>query len=291
MPPGEAAWAIALLVALQEVCLQGLWAFLRHRGGRGAWGADDDAAAAAVPGLLAYQCVATAACLGCALEGCRRWFSAEIDAALPDHLNGSWGPAERLIIACSAFQFWNLSAVLRFPSLRRPEAIFHHAVAGVVAAGALWPYYQYYAVFYIGVPEVSAVLLFPVEVFKLFPGLRQRHPAANLAARLCFAVAHFVCRLGLWPLVTVRLLQDSVHALQAGQAAHPALVLLCMAVFVPMTGLQVYWGYLILKMAHRTARAALAGEPLGSPLLLPSAAAADEDHPVPRWEQSEKPAV
>eukprot|EP00668_Euglena_longa_P000688 GGOE01000834.1.p1 GENE.GGOE01000834.1~~GGOE01000834.1.p1 ORF type:complete len:291 (+),score=92.99 GGOE01000834.1:58-930(+) len=203
-------------------------------------------------GLLSYEIVSTAVCVYFAVTGCKLWFSDEIREALPDHLNGYWEPAERIILVGTAYQLWDLAAALRLPSMRKPETIFHHAMAAAIAAFALVPYYHYYAVFYIGVPEVSAVFLFPVSVFKMFPDLRESFPVANFVFRCLFAIAHFVFRLGMWPLVTFHLVQDSVHALRTGQAAHPILSVLCMVVFIPMTALQVYWGALILKMGHRT---------------------------------------
>eukprot|EP00667_Euglena_gracilis_P014930 EG_transcript_15499 len=245
-------------------------------------------------GLLSYEVISTAVCVYFAVTGCKLWFSDEIGRALPDHINGYWEPAERLILVGTAYQLWDLAAALRFPSMRKPETIFHHGMAAAIAAFALVPYYHYYAVFYIGVPEVSAVFLFPVSVFKMFPAFRGAFPVANFVFRCLFAIAHFVFRVGMWPLVTFHMAKDSVHALRTGQATHPVLCVLCMLVFIPMTALQFYWGGLIFKMGYRTFAAVR--HPDGAPAspmdvilerqrhseetkrLLPN----DAEHPVPR---------
>ena len=150
----------------------------------------------------------------------------------------------------------------------RAQVIFHHAVSAIVCACALLPYFHYYAVFYVGPPEVSAVFLCPVDIFKILPSVKERNPIANFVWRVLFAVTYFIFRIGLWPVVTVHFVKDTLQALSVHETQYPIMAVLAMITFIPLTALQFYWGWLIIQMGSRTATALWKkeGSPSSSPL-------------------------
>eukprot|EP00667_Euglena_gracilis_P024357 EG_transcript_27982 len=220
-----AALLLAVLVA-QEAAYLGLTTLLRR------W----DKPLEGKGPLLAYQFVSTSLCLYFAGCGSLLWFSEEIDLVLRDHIDGYWEPVQTLATIHTAYQLWDLAAALRFPSMRKAENVVHHSLAAVAAGLSLTPYAHYYAPFFVGVSEISAVALCPVDLFKLFPQLKDDYPIANLASRALFALAHFVVRLWMWPVAAYGLVAESLRGLKSGEVRHPVLAMFCIVGAVPMTG-------------------------------------------------------
>ena len=204
---------------------------------------------------LSYEIVGTAFCLYFTIVGGCLWLSPDLPVVLPDRIYGYWEPVQALLRAHVAYQLWNVAVSLRLPPLRKAENLLHHGLAALAAALALLPYGHYYAPFFVGLSEVTGAFLFAVDLFKLLPPLREAYPAANLAARALFALAHLVVRVGYWPVVAWGMLRDNVRVVAAGDVRWPLVTGCNIGGNVVLTALQLYWGVLIVRMALRTLRA------------------------------------
>ena len=144
--------------------------------------------------ILAYEIVGTAACMYFAVTGAALWFSPSISSILDDRIYGYWEPVHTLLRVHTAYQLWNIVIALRLASLCKAENLVHHSLAALAAALALLPYGHYYAPFFVGISEVTGAFLFVVDLFKMFPSLREAFPVANLASRALFALSHIIVR-------------------------------------------------------------------------------------------------
>lgn len=156
---------------------------------------------------------------------------------------------ENLVVPMLCYQLWNLIACILHNEYRDIAGIGHHIVTAGLAYCGFAPYAQYYALFYFGVAEVSTIPLNVMTVFKHLPHLSTRFPNVYQIARNTFVIGYFIIRIFWWPIVSYELFfgcMDLMHR----NIAHSNLVV-CYFLFANLflTGLQFYWGYLIVRKA------------------------------------------
>jgi len=97
-----------------------------------------------------------------------------------------------------------------------PEFIFHHVLAATAAFGGLNPgCSQYYAIFYMGISEISTgvlVLLANFDPDLGVQGLEDVLPITRVIIGLVFVVAFIICRTLLWPFTTYYFVNDVFNA-------------------------------------------------------------------------------
>ena len=114
------------------------------------------------------------------------------------------------------------------------------------------PYMHYYAIYFMGVAEVSSVPLVLVDICKYYPEFAKRFPLLELLSKLSFAALFIAVRDVLWVHTAVTVWRDGIGILQAGNfpAKYPgyttASVLVANAFF---TALQIVWTGKLLKGA------------------------------------------
>mmetsp|Transcript_2048 Transcript_2048/g.2907 ORF Transcript_2048/g.2907 Transcript_2048/m.2907 type:complete len:313 (+) Transcript_2048:80-1018(+) len=98
------------------------------------------------------------------------------------------------------------------------EFLLHHVVSGIAAWGGMYPgICGSYAIFYMGISEVSTAVLSFLANFddKLgVPGLDRAFPITRLATAFCFVILFIICRIILWPYVTYYFYNDCQRALK-----------------------------------------------------------------------------
>ena len=159
-----------------------------------------------------------------------------------------------LVTPMLCYQLWNLVACLLHNEYRDLAGIGHHIVTSGLAYMGFHPYAQYYALFYFGVAELTTIPLNAVTIFKHLPHLSTQYPFLYQLARNSFVVSYFIVRIFWWPVVSYELFFGCIDLL-TNNKAHSTFVV-CYFLFANMflTGLQFYWGYLIVRKALRPAR-------------------------------------
>lgn len=157
------------------------------------------------------------------------------------------------------FQLYELLCCYLAPVLcgKGNQMLIHHVMALLLAVAARENgYLHYYGSFYMGVIESSSIALVFVDLFKQFPALRARYPAANEAARTVFAILFIAFRAVYWPFVSYYFWIDSLAELRRGDAgtAPTWLVVMFLVFNALLTSLQFYWTHLIVQGAIKLAR-------------------------------------
>jgi hypothetical protein len=127
--------------------------------------------------------------------------------------------------------------------------VFHHILAGAAAWYGMYPgVASLYAIFYMGISEISTCILCLLANFDPelgIIGLDDAFPMTRLVLAIIFIATFIICRITLWPLMTYHFDKDSRRALeQEGENGRPmikfALKLLLGSVYL-LTVLQVVW--------------------------------------------------
>lgn len=182
------------------------------------------------------------------VEGIRLWF---FDAGFrvafaDDRVFGYYPPAYEMAVMIGAFQFWDFVTTLVSKELCKFQHLAHHGVTFALTMSATTNgphgFVLYYIPFFVGVSEVSSVPLAFVDLFRMFKPLAEAAPAVNEAFRVSFAVSFLIVRCVYWPFVCV----DFWRHLLASSAPFYLTVWWYMA-NIGMTGLQYFWGWLVVK--------------------------------------------
>eukprot|EP00903_Cladosiphon_okamuranus_P006255 g6138.t1 len=204
----------------------------------------DDAA------LFAHQLASMVCIAHCAFWGIYYWFAEA--GTIEDRLYGPTVGAVVIGQVNLAFQFYDLVVSLFVVRLRKIEMVVHHGLATIMCYFLLRDcYVHYYAIFFLGISEVSSVPLVFVDVFKFFPDVAARFQGANHLLRISFALNFIVVRVLYWPVIAGRHLWDTVGSVKAGTVHDAGVVGFFMACNLTLTVLQWYWGYLIIRAATK----------------------------------------
>jgi len=97
--------------------------------------------------------------------------------------------------------------------------ILHHLLSGAAAWGGMFPgSTHYYAIFFMGISEVSTAILCMLANFDDehgVVGLGDAFPLAKVVLGVVFAVAFIICRSVLWPFVTYYFVRDARNAIKS----------------------------------------------------------------------------
>eukprot|EP00904_Undaria_pinnatifida_P005341 jgi/Undpi1/1937/HiC_scaffold_12.g05324.m1 len=227
----ETWWYLGGLLALQVV---GREVFKRY-------GPFKEDAALFVHQVCSFICVAH-----CAFWGIYYWCGEA--GTVEDRLYGPTVGAVFIGKVNLAFQFYDLLATMVIGRLRKPEMLVHHTVSTLMCYFLMRDcYVHYFAIFFLGISEVSSIPLVFVDIFKFFPEVAARCEKANELARIAFAVLFIVLRVLYWPVIAGRHLWDTFGSMQAGTVHNAGVAGFFTACNLSLTLLQWYWGYLILR--------------------------------------------
>ena len=207
------------------------------------------------PDLFAFQFVAWFCILYCGLVGYREWPRLQHLNTPEARLYAYHPPAERLVACNLLFQFFDFCISWTITEQATPVMLTHHCLAAVVSASALHGgLLGYYAVFFLGLTEVSSLFLVWVDLGTYFPPEpgSMLHLFVNLGMGSLFAVSFFYYRVFLWWPLSLRIWKDTWYMTRKStKLDRPlwVLYLLCI-VNVPLGLMQLYWSTVVLREAH-----------------------------------------
>ncbi|KAG5179539.1 TLC domain-containing protein [Tribonema minus] len=205
------------------------------------------------PALFAHQVCAFFATCAIGGYGTYYWYTEAND--VHDRLYDVMVGAPVVTHINLAFQIFDFFATLLIADLRKPEMVVHHTLAVLLAFFVLRDAYgHYYACFFLGMTEVSAIPLCIVDVFKHFRGFAAQHDGINTLMRVLFAFSFLIIRGIYWPTVSYRYFMDTAACLQKGTCHNNAMAIFFSVSNVLLTLLQWYWASLIVRALVKMAK-------------------------------------
>ena len=124
---------------------------------------------------------------------------------------------QRILTVFLAYQVKNLYDAIVWSD--GPEFCAHHVVSGIAAWGAMYPGLGHcYAIFYMGVSELSTMVLVVLANFDDtghgVAGLAEAFPGAKIFWAAVFVVFFVICRCVMWPIVSYYFIVDALAALK-----------------------------------------------------------------------------
>jgi hypothetical protein len=202
------------------------------------------------PDLMAFQCISGMVFVVCAILGIYAWYRTRSCHSSSQRLFAQLPVAQWLTLWNLTYQIWDFGVSFVIPEFTQPILLAHHAVAATVAYAALrYNMLGYYAIFFMGLSEVSSVFLVVIDLGRYIPpepGTYYDTFVHQVCAPL-FVVTFFYYRVILWwyP-ITINLLQDVSDGLKKSKSPQWVMYLLLL-LDIPMGFLQLYWMALIVQ--------------------------------------------
>jgi hypothetical protein len=120
----------------------------------------------------------------------------------------------------------------------------HHVATGVVTNLAFNPFLHPYAVFFVGLSEISTVPLCIVIAFqrdKGVPLLSERYPTAELIVGIVFSISFIVCRIFLWGFYSYYFWSDCIDILSHSVPHSTGVVIWYLFANASLSLLQLFW--------------------------------------------------
>jgi hypothetical protein len=120
----------------------------------------------------------------------------------------------------------------------------HHVATGSVIALAFHPFLHYHAVFFVGLSEVSTVVLCIMMMFQKDRGVKllaERYPTLDITIGVLFSVLFVICRIGLWFFYSKYFWEDLLEILISGKAHSDPAVVWYLIANAALSALQLYW--------------------------------------------------
>jgi hypothetical protein len=208
------------------------------------------------PDLLAFSAISGLTFIVCGGIGIYSWHvTGRAKRTSPElRLYGYLSEAKWLTAINLTYQIWDFYISMRIPGFCTPIMMTHHAVAGIVAySGLSSQILSTYAIFYMGLSEVSSIFLVVADLGNSFPpvpGTAYDTLFNGISAPL-FVMSFLYYRVVLWwwPM-TYNLFRDAQTVLQNGVAEKRGrkwMLYLILALNLPMGFLQLYWAAMIIK--------------------------------------------
>lgn len=152
-----------------------------------------------------------------------------------------------LIIPMLCYQIWNTVICILLADLREPVMIMHHIVTASLAYGCTYPFGAYYTIFFFGVAESTNIPLTSLDIMEKLHWDKNYNSAYKLC-QLSFLVMFFIFRVFLWTHTIYFYWTESWQLVVDGVAHSKFHVVTNLFSSFFLTGLQYYWGYLMLGM-------------------------------------------
>ena len=155
---------------------------------------------------------------------------------------------DRLLIPMIGYQLWNFFLCFCIKDLTDIKMMGHHFATAMLGYFALHPYLHYYALYFFGLSEIINTPLTILDIFKYFPQYEKISPIFNLLLKGFFVVSYFLFRVFFWTYYSYEFWIGSIDLLVSNNAHSPFVVIFILVSNLFLTGLQFYWGFLILKL-------------------------------------------
>lgn len=157
-----------------------------------------------------------------------------------------YAPSQHLFLVFAAYQLKNLYDSIVFND--GPEFIFHHIFSGLVAWGGMHPGYgHFYAIFFMGISEISTMILVMLSHFDSkfgIEGMDEAFPTIKVVTAVSFIISFIICRTLLWPYVTYHFLKDAYASIKSDSPKADGRRFVMQFTMVALSGvsvLQVFW--------------------------------------------------
>jgi hypothetical protein len=124
-----------------------------------------------------------------------------------------------------------------------PEYVFHHIAAGSAAFFGMYPgYAHFYAIFFMGISEISTAVLVLLANFdeKLgIDGFSDAFPRIRIVLGVCFVILFILCRVIMWPIATYFFLKDAQTVLKLSTPKVKARKFYIILTMISLTGLSI----------------------------------------------------
>mmetsp|Transcript_10623 Transcript_10623/g.32672 ORF Transcript_10623/g.32672 Transcript_10623/m.32672 type:complete len:269 (-) Transcript_10623:52-858(-) len=215
------------------------------------------------PNIMAHYVPFLIAFIWMAFYGAYLWFFDPImnDPSF-DRIWGYHSQSELIVVSMLAIQSYDTPISIIVPDLRAFTFVAHHAVVLSLSILCLdrvrspprrYRAFYYYAVYFLGVIELSSPWLAVVDAMRDFPAIADRFPALNEVARVVFALMFYAVRVFGWVPVSIEFWRDALSLLQEDAAMHtmPKWVpVFWLTTHAGLTCLQAWWGFLILRAVY-----------------------------------------
>ena len=201
------------------------------------------------PATAAYLAISFAANAFVGIIGLYAYLRCPEDLALHDRMYGFVD--NTVVFICNfqfAYQLFNL--VVAFAcggTLLTPQLNIHHVSTMAATWICLKPLGIYYACFFAGLPEMTNMPLAIMDFFKLFPAIKEKFPTSHTIIRAIFAVSFIAIRNVMWAKWSILQSYDWYAILPDGDWRHRGTLCLCLFVNLFLTGLQLFWGFLVAR--------------------------------------------
>lgn len=230
-------WSVAGLLALHLACyISFRWAHFPS------------------PSMLAFQAVCFVACSYFGVFGCWLWW---VEPTPVDRVHGHSDGCYHIAVNMVAFQLWDAAISAILPKLRSPEMIAHHLVTAALAYFVTSDFLCYYAIYFLGVAELSNVSLTVVDIFKNVPQWQDRFSSINTAGRISFVLFFLALRVVGWPMVSYSFWCDTIPLLMGNDAQEQTpkpIIGFFLLANVFLTGLQILWASKLVRFLGNTFR-------------------------------------
>ena len=209
--------------------------------------------------LCAYNVAAIMPNIFMSVVGCSAWWlDAGVAAAGTGpsivRLNAPFDSGAKILSVCLAYESWNTLAACFFTEYRTAAFVGHHATTFYLALLSTAPFLQYYAIFFLGPPSLSSVLLGLVDIFRHVEALQRALPTANLVLRAAFAIVFLSMRTVMWPIVSFHFWKDTAGALADGTVHSTWSCAVYLVANIFLTGLQLLWTKRIVAGLYKAVR-------------------------------------
>ena len=119
-----------------------------------------------------------------------------------------------------AIQSYDTPISLCIPELRQITFVLHHAVVLSLSILSLrYRAFYYYAVYFLGVIELSSPFLAVVDAARDYPKIAEKYPVTNEICRVMFAIVFYIVRIFGWFPVSYCFWRDALYLLFNSDAA------------------------------------------------------------------------
>lgn len=161
-----------------------------------------------------------------------------------------------------AFQIYDLVTTILIPEIRKPEMLGHHTLAIILAYYVIrYQYAHYYAIFFLGMTEISSIPLTFMDVFKHIKSLQKPFEGFNNLCSYAFAALFISIRGIYWPITSYFFFVDVAAAFKQDIMPNKFLAYFFVISNAVLTLLQWYWLTLIFNRLIKMVRKA-GGKPV-----------------------------
>ena len=138
-------------------------------------------------------------------------------------IDATWGyhpGAETILFSMLAIQSYDTPISMFIPELRQITFVLHHAVVLSLSILSLrYRAFYYYAVYFLGVIELSSPFLAVVDAARDYPKIAEKYPITNEICRVMFAIVFYIVRIFGWFPVSYCFWRDALYLLFNSDAA------------------------------------------------------------------------